>query len=103
EGGAGGGGELGGEREGVGGGVGDGLAERCRHAGGGGARRDPPWLQHQDLAVVRPSFVGEHQRHAGGLAGARRRHQDGGLAFAQRGRQRGERLVDRQREFEGIH
>ena len=39
----------------------------------------------------------QHQRHARGLAGARRRHQHGGVALPQRRGQPRQRLVDRER------
>ena len=38
-------------------GVADLLAERLRHPFGGGTRRDPARLQHDDLAVARPRLV----------------------------------------------
>ncbi len=76
------------------------LAERRRHALGRGARRDPARLQHEDLAPFRPGLVDEHQRHPRGLAGAGRRDQDRGVARPQCGRERWQRIVDRQREFE---
>ena len=58
------------------------LAERRRHALGGGARGEPARLQHQDFLVRRPRLVEQHQRHARGLAGAGRRDQHGGIAAA---------------------
>ena len=60
-------------------GLADFLAQRLGHALGGRARREPARLQHDDLFALRPAFVGEHERHARGLAGARRRDQDGGI------------------------
>ena len=74
--------------------VADLFAERLRHALGRRARRKPARLQHDDLAVLRPGLVDQHQRHARGLAGAGRRHQHRGLARAQRLRQRRQRVVD---------
>ena len=58
------------------------LAQRRRHARGRGARGEPARLQHQDLLVLRPRLVEQHQRHARGLAGAGRRDQHGGVVRA---------------------
>ena len=55
------------------------LAQGRRHARGGGARGQPARLQHQDFLILCPRLVEQHQRHARGLAGARRRHQHGGI------------------------
>ena len=55
------------------------LAQRRRHALGRRARGEPARLQHQDFPVRRPGLVEQHQRHARGLAGARRRDQHGGV------------------------
>ena len=50
----------------------------------------------------RPGLVEQHQRHARGLAGARRRDQHGGVAPQRRG-QRRQRLVDRECRIENLH
>ena len=73
------------------------LAQGRGHAGGGGARRQPSRLQHQDFLTSRPRLVEQHQRHARGLAGARRRHQHGGVVRAQRRGQPRQRVVDGKR------
>ena len=78
-------------------GLADALVERRRHARGGGARGEPARFEHQDAAVLGPVFAGENERHARGLAGARRRHQHGGVVGAQRRGQIRQRGVDRQR------
>ena len=75
----------------------DALATRLRHALGGGARREPAWLQHEDAAVFRPRLVRQHQRNPRGLAGAGRRHQDGGIAGAQGRAKVRQGGIDRQR------
>ena len=94
---------LGAEADAVADGVADRFAQRLRHALGGGAGRQPPRLQHQDLPVRRPGLAGEHQGNPRRLAGAGRRdqHRDGSLR--QRGRECGQRGVDRQRRREGVH
>ena len=88
---------LGAEAHAIADGVADRLAERRRHARGGGAGGEPPRLQHDDFLARGPRLRGEHQRHPRGLAGARRRHQHGGVARAQRGRQLRQRGVDGKR------
>ena len=77
--------------------VADLFAQGRGHAGGGGARGQPARLQHQNFLVLRPGLVEQHQRHARGLAGARRRHQHGAIVRAKRGGQPRQRLVDRER------
>ena len=65
----------------------DPFAEIVRHALGGGARGEPPRLEHQDTARpvrrLRPLFRREHERHPRRFAGAGWRHQDGGIIGAQ--------------------
>ncbi len=78
-------------------GVADALAECRRHALGGGARRQPARLEHQDAAAFRPVLAGQHQRHPRGLAGARRRHQNRRIMRAQGRGQARQRGVNRQR------
>ncbi len=75
------------------------FAECLRHPVGGGARRDPARLEHEDLAR-RPRLALKHQRHARGLAGTRRRDQHRDVAHAQRGGQRRQRIVDGKRRVE---
>ncbi len=75
--------DLGAEAHAIADGVADALAERLRHALGGGARGEAPRLQHQDLLVRRPRLAGQHQRNPRRLAGARRRHQHGDIASRQ--------------------
>ena len=70
---------------------------------GGGARGQPARLQHQDFLILRPRLVEQHQRHARGLAGARRRHQHGGVVRAQRRGEPRQRLVDGKRCVEILH
>ena len=77
--------------------VADLFAQRGCHARGGGARRQPARLQNENFLAVRPGLIEQHQRHACGLAGARRRHQHGGVARRQRGSQPRQRVVDGQR------
>jgi hypothetical protein len=55
----------------------DALAERLGHPVGGSTRCDPARLEQENAASRDPRFVGQHQRHARRLAGARRRHQHG--------------------------
>ncbi len=76
------------------------LAERSRHPLGAGPRRDPPRLQHDDLPALQPGRVEQRQRHPRGLAGARRRHQHGGVASRERAPKFIEHRVDRQRCIE---
>ena len=73
------------------------LRQRSRHALGGGPRGDAARLQHQDLAALQPALLQQGQRHARGLAGAGRRHEDGGGARRQGSAQLVEDGVDRQR------
>ncbi|GJE71087.1 hypothetical protein CHKEEEPN_2629 [Methylorubrum podarium] len=77
--------------------VADPLAQGRGHALGRPARREPPGLQQDDLFRPEPGLVEEGQRHAGGLAGARRRHEHGGDALRQGRAQGGEGGVDRER------
>ena len=60
----------------------DPLAERRRHALGGGARGEPPRLQHQDAFPLRPGLTCEHKRYPRGLAGAGRSDQHGRIVIA---------------------
>ncbi len=71
------------------------LAERPRHPFGAGAGRDPPRLQHDDLLAVQPGRIEQRQRHPRGLAGAGRRHQDGGVVGRERAPEFIEHRVDR--------
>ena len=73
------------------------LTERRRHARRGGSGREPARLEHQDLPVFCPPLIEQHQRHAGGLAGARRRHKHGGFARAQYFKKARQRVVDGER------
>ncbi len=73
------------------------LAERLRHPLGRGACGEPPRFQHQDLLLRRPGLAGEHQWNPGGLAGARRCYQHGGIASRQSSREFPKNRVDRQR------
>jgi hypothetical protein len=96
-------------------GLADLFAQRFGHAFGGGARRQPPRFQHQDApAFLRggrtgrplrprflcPSFLRQHERHARGLACARRGHQHDGIARAQSRREFRQGRIDRQRRGE---
>ncbi len=72
------------------------LAQRLRQPLGGGARRDPARLQHDDAAGDEPGLEQE-QRHPGGLAGARGRLQHGPAGGAQRLTERRQDRLDRQR------
>ena len=58
------------------------LAERRRHPLGRRARRQPSRFQHKNFAIFHPRLFEQHQRHARGLAGARRRDQHGGICIA---------------------
>ena len=81
------------------------LAKIVRHARSGGARGEPARLEHQNAAGLprkpRPWFRGKDQRHAGGFAGAGRRHQHRGIIAAQRRGQFRQCGVDG--EGRGIH
>ena len=72
------------------------TAELVGDALRGRARSEPPRLEHHDLLAV-PDDVQERRRHAGGLAGAGRRHQQGCPAALQGGEHVGQRRIDRQR------
>jgi hypothetical protein len=52
------------------------LAKACRHARGGGTRRDPARLEHQDFAARKPGLTEQSERHARRLArtGVRDQH-----------------------------
>ena len=89
--------DLGAEANPVAHGLADRLAKRCSHAVGGGARRQAARFQHQYFAILRPRLAREHQRDAGGLAGAGRRDQHGGVALSQHRCELRQRIVDRQR------
>ena len=79
-------------------GVADALAQRLRHALGGGARGEPAWLKDQIPArFLRPILAREHQRHPRRLAGAGRRHQDGRSVATQCRRQVRQGGIDRKR------
>ena len=65
-------------------------------AGGGGAGRDAPRFQHEDLAFG-PRLVLQGERHARRLAGAGRRDKDGDVRAAQRRGQRRQGFVDGER------
>ena len=62
----------------------DALAKRVGHPFRAGTRRDPPWLQHDDLLAGRPRRIEQRQRDARRLAGAGRRHQHRGIACIER-------------------
>ncbi len=77
--------------------VADPLAKSFRHAGSGGARGEPPRLQHQDFLIARPRLGGQHQRPPCGLAGARWGDQHGGCTRFQRGDEVRHGRIDRKR------
>ena len=60
--------------------VADALAERLRHPLRRRARGEPPRLEDENAAVLRPWFLGEHEWHSCRLAGAGRGDQHGGVA-----------------------
>ena len=78
----------------------DRLAERRRHARRRGAGGEASRLKDDDLLAVSPGLLRQHQRHARGLAGTRRRHQDGGIVGAQRCGEVRQGGVDRKRSVE---
>ena len=53
------------------------FAERARHARRDRARREPPRLEHHDLAAAQPRFIEQRNRNNGALARAGRRFHDG--------------------------
>ena len=77
--------------------IADPFTQRLGHAVGRGARRDPARLQHEDLAALRPRLLRQHQRHARGLARARRRDEHGRVRRAQGLSKRRQRIVDGER------
>ena len=82
----------------------DRFAQRARHPVRRRARGEPARLEHDDLAPGDPGLVEQRERHARGLAGARRRDEHGGVASRARQPVRpGEDLVDRQGFVEGAH
>ena len=92
--------DLGAEPDTVADGRADRLAQRRRHARGGGAGGEPARLEHDDLSVPRPRLLGQHERNPRRLAGAGRRDQDGGARRAQGRGELWQHLVDRQRPVE---
>ena len=60
------------------------LVQRRGHPLGRGASGEPSRLQHQDFLVRGPERVEQPQRHPRGLAGARRRNEDGSILLPQR-------------------
>jgi hypothetical protein len=76
--------------------IADRLAQRRRHARGSGAGCEPSRLEHDDLPSLRPRLARQHERHARGLAGARRGHQHRHVARSKRGRKLRQRVIDGQ-------
>ena len=68
-----------------------GIAELLRDAPGSHARRDPPRLEHDDLA---PDLIEQRRRNAGGLAGARRRLEHDRRVRPQRTQQLRQHCID---------
>ena len=66
---------LGIEADAIAHGFANGFVAQHAHARGGGARREPSRLQHQDRAPGEPRLIEQRQRHQCGLARARRRLQ----------------------------
>jgi hypothetical protein len=75
----------------------DRLPKRPRHALGGGARGQPARFQHQDALLLRPSFLGEHQRYARSFACAGRSDQNSRIVLTQRRLQAWQCGINRQR------
>ena len=86
---------LGAEAHAIAHGVADCVPERRSHAGRSRARGKPARLEHDDLLVRHPQLAREHERHARGLAGARRGHQHRDVARAKRGYELRQRGIDR--------
>ena len=72
------------------------LAQRRRHAGGGGARGETARLEQDEALALRPRLIEKRERRARGLAGAGRRDEHGARMIGERGAQRRKRVVDRQ-------
>jgi len=90
-------GYLGAETDPVSDRVADPLAERFRHARGGGARGQPARLQHQNFFVAHPRLGGQHERHPCGLACAGWSNQHGGRAPRQGSDEVRHGCIDRKR------
>jgi len=74
-----------------------GLAEESGELRRGGARGEPPWLEHEEPSRPDPRGVEEGERDARRLARARGRDEDRGAAIDQRRSHVGEHGVDRER------
>ncbi|MOA55550.1 hypothetical protein D3C78_1793630 [compost metagenome] len=70
------------------------LAQLAGEPLGCGPGGQPAWLEHDDALAGQPRLVEHGQRHAGGLAGARRRFQHGFVARAERLAQGGQYGID---------
>src|SRR5581483_4689173 len=70
---------LGAEADAVADGFANFLAKGMRHPLGAGARGYPTRLQHDDLLGLGPRLIKQCERHARGLAGARRRNSTAAL------------------------
>ena len=76
---------LGTEAHAIADGLAHGLAQLIRHARSSGAGGQPARLQHDDFLAGGPRLASQDQRHARGLAGARRRHQYRGVVGQESG------------------
>jgi hypothetical protein len=76
----------------------DRLAANFGDARGGGARGQAARLDDDDSSVAAPRGGEQRRRHAGRLAGAGRRDEDGGVAGLQSGKQGREDGFDREHE-----
>ena len=65
------------------------LAEARSHVGGGGARGQPAWFEHDQLLSGQPGFVEQGDGNVGGLSSTRLCSQEhrsaGGQPLAERG------------------
>ncbi len=78
------------------------FTELLRHEPGHRPRRHPARLQNQNTVVAAPGRVQQHQRHAGGLAGAGRRLQHGAALLGQTAAQLRQHGVHRQSKISGF-
>jgi len=76
------------------------LAERRRHASGGGAGGDAARLEQDEAFILGPGLIEKRERRPRGLAGARRRHKHSARMLGERGPQRGQHVVDGERSGE---
>ena len=81
----------------------DALVKRAGHPVRCRTRCEPSGLEEDELAPREPGLVEEEERHAGRLAGAGRRDEDGVRAGAKRGAKIRQHRVDRKGRIEGAH